>query len=413
MKRFIAFIVITIFCIHFHAFSQSLENLNDSIQKYRKGIIVVKTTPNTKVELEQLQHEFWFGAALANHIFDGRASDADVEQYKELFLQNFNSAVTENALKWGNMEPDKGKVDFAIVDNMLRWTEGNNIPLRGHNIYWGIDKFVQPWVKELDDEQLYLELKKRGRMIGARYKGRFAEYDLNNEMIHGDYYQDRLGPGITKKMSDWVKECDPDAKLYLNDYDILTGNSLEEFVEHIKDLKNRGVSFDGIGVQGHLHAESFDPQALQHALNVLAQFDLPIRITEFNMPGQRSKFYKDRSLKPTAAEEQQMADDLVDYYRICFANPAVDGILMWGFWADANWIPASSLYREDWSPTALANAYQKLIFDEWWTRFEGTSDENGMIIIPAFYGTHQVKSNGKVTQVNLQKKDKVTYIELK
>lgn len=326
MKRLIALIVATIFCIHFSAFSQSLENLIDSIQKYRKGIIVVNTTPNTKVELEQLQHEFWFGAALANHIFDGRASDANVEQYKELFLQNFNSAVTENALKWGNMEPDKGKVDFAIVDNMLRWTEGNNIPLRGHNIYWGIDIFVQPWVKELDDEQLYLELKKRG------------------------------------------------------------------------------VSFDGIGVQGHLHAESFDPQALQHALNVLAQFDLPIRITEFNMPGHRSKFYNDRSLKPTAAKEKQLADDLVNYYRICFANPAVDGVLMWGFWAGANWIPASSIYCEDWSPTALANTYQKLIFDEWWTRFEDTLDENGMLIIPAFYGTHQVKSNEIVTQVNLQKK---------
>ena len=28
------------------------------------------------------------------------------------------------------------------------------------------------------------------------------EYDLNNEMIHGNYYAQRLGPGITKQMAD-------------------------------------------------------------------------------------------------------------------------------------------------------------------------------------------------------------------
>ena len=36
-------------------------NLADSIEKYRTGVIVVKTTPGTKVELEQQKHEFWFG----------------------------------------------------------------------------------------------------------------------------------------------------------------------------------------------------------------------------------------------------------------------------------------------------------------------------------------------------------------
>ena len=27
--------------------------------------------------------------------------------------------------------------------------------------------------------------------MGTRYRGRFAEYDLNNEMIHGNYYEKR------------------------------------------------------------------------------------------------------------------------------------------------------------------------------------------------------------------------------
>ena len=35
---------------------------------------------------------------------------------------------------------------------------------------------------------------------------------------------------------------------------------------------------------------------------------------------------------------------------------------MWGFWEGANWIPASSLYKRDWTPTPAAEAYQKLIY---------------------------------------------------
>lgn len=96
----------------------------------------------------------------------------------------------------------------------------------------------------------------------------------------------------------------------------------------------------------------------------LQQFNLPIRITEFNTPGQRSKYYKHRELQTTQDEELQKAKDLVDYYTICFASPHVEGILMWGFWEGDNWIPQSSLYKRDWTPTAALSAYQNLIFEK-------------------------------------------------
>jgi GH35 family endo-1,4-beta-xylanase len=258
---------------------------------------------------------------------------------------------------------------------------------------------------------LYDELHKRARTIAPRYKDRFVEYDFNNEMMHGDYYQERLGPGITKKMADWIKKYDPDAKLFLNDYDVLTGRMLQEYMDHIKDLQGRGMPIDGIGVQGHLHAEDFSRDTLRYALDVLAQFGLPIRITEFNMPGQRSRFLRDKSLVATKTEEEKFAQNLEDYYRICFAHPAVEGILMWGFWEGANWIPASSLYRKDWTPTPNANSYRSLIFDKWWTRFMGKSNDDGYCMIRAFYGTHKIKVNGIEKMIKLSKHKKAAYIQ--
>jgi endo-1,4-beta-xylanase len=379
------------------------EAIKARIVEHRMGDILVKARPGVEVHIEQLRHEFWFGAALSSGAFSGRLSDEDQSKYEQTFLANFNAAVTENAVKWHDMERRRGQVNYRVVDAILAWTEKHEIPLRGHCIFWGIPGRVQNWVKQLNDDELRDTLKNRATTIGRRYRGRFAEFDLNNEMIHANYYTDRLGPAITKQMADWVKQGDPAVKLFFNDYDILTGKRLDNYIKHIRGLLEQGTPMAGIGVQGHLHGENFDPEALQHALNELAKIGLPIRVTEFNMPGQRSVFMKNRNLKLTPAQEQAKAKNLTDYYRICFAHPAVEGILMWGFWEGANWIRQSSLYRRDWTPTPAAEAYRNLVFKEWWTDTKVKTEANGQCRVRAFYGKYTVTCGDQTKEVLLSK----------
>jgi endo-1,4-beta-xylanase len=377
--------------------------VDESIERYRKGEIIVKATPGTKVNIEQLTHEFWFGCAITNSIAGGWMPENDLKLYKEKFLQNFNSAVTENAVKWYSMEPRKGEVNYAIIDEILKWTEENHIPLRGHNLFWGISKFVQEWIKELDDDELRERIKERAETLTAKYTGRFAEYDLNNEMIHGNYYEERLGPEITKLMAQWALEGDPGAKLFVNDYEILTGRRLTDYMAHIRNLLKQGIPIAGIGVQGHSHGETFDREQMKMALDSLAKFNLPVRITEFNMPGQHSKYYNNRNIVLTREEEELKARELADFYRLCFAHPAVEGILMWGFWEGANWIPASSLYKRNWSPTPAAEAYRNLLFKEWWTKESGNTDQNGILSTRAFFGKYRITVNGISKEIELNK----------
>jgi endo-1,4-beta-xylanase len=401
-RYLISVVAISMFIMHgAHA---QYADIDGEIAQHRKGQLVINARSGGKVEVEQLSHEFWFGCAIANNLAGGGSWSEDVrKQYKEHFLRNFNSAVTENAVKWPSMEPRKGEVDYSVVDGILQWTDEHNIPLRAHNLFWGVEKFVQPWLKEMNDDELRKTLQHRAETVTARYKGKFAEYDLNNEMIHGNYYEDRLGPEITKLMGQWAHNGDPDAKLYLNDYDILTGNRLDDYMAHIRTLLKQGVPIAGIGVQGHLHTDTFDRSELRRALDSLATFGLPIRITEFNMPGQRSKYHRERIVVMTPEEEELKARELVDYYKICFAHPAVDGILMWGFWEGANWIPVSSLYKRDWSPTPAAHAYRNLIFREWWTKRSGTVGRDGTLTVPAFYGKYKITVNGVSKEVSLSK----------
>lgn len=385
---------------------------DEAIRQLRMGTIIIEAAPGTEVQVEQLRHEFWFGAALANQMFSGREDSPDAAQYKKVFLANFNSAVTENALKWHSMERERGRVDYSVVDSILKWTKEHEIPLRGHNIFWGVPRFVPAWQKEMDDRTLRETVKARAHDIGRRYRGRFAEYDLNNEMLHANYYEERLGPMITRDMAQWVREEDPEAVLYLNDYDILTGRRLDDFVVHIRRFLDQGVPFGGIGVQGHLHGDTFDPTALQQALDRLGQFNLPIRITEFNFPGQRSKHYGQRGTRLTDEEEQAKARALTDYYRICFAHPAVEGILMWGFWEGANWIPVSSLYRRDWSETPAAQAYRDLVYRQWWTSWNGKANAQGRCEVRAFFGKHRVVAGGKEASVDLRRTEQTKTLSL-
>ena len=96
--------------------------------------------------------------------------------------------------------------------------------------------------------------------------------------------------------------------------------------------------------------------------------------------------------------------EIVDFYKICFAHPAVEGILMWGFWEGANWIPNSSLYKRDWTPTPSSEAYHNLIFKEWWTKGSGVTGRDGVFSTRAFYGKYKVTVNGVSQEIDLTKK---------
>ena len=93
-------------CCHFR--TRRDRDVDEAIRKVRMGTLVVEAAPGAEVRVEQLRHEFWFGAALASQMFGGRANAEEAAQYKKVFLENFNAAVTENALKWHAMEPRQG-----------------------------------------------------------------------------------------------------------------------------------------------------------------------------------------------------------------------------------------------------------------------------------------------------------------
>jgi GH35 family endo-1,4-beta-xylanase len=303
--------------------------------------------------------------------------------------------VHENALKWYDCEVEQGVVDYYKADRIWQLCNERNIPMRGHCIFWAKDKYIMNWLKTLTNDELRAAVISRAIDVTRHFKGRIEEFDLNNEMIHGDFFRRRLGYGIISEMALAAKVGNPNAKLYVNDYGVLDiGYNADTFILQIENLLASGVPIDGIGCQGHLaHAipTITPPERVQRTLDKLAKFNLPIKVTE-------CLFIYD--------EEETRVSELKKLFPIYFAHPNVEAILIWGFWEVGHWQPKSAMWKKDWTPTPQALAYRDLVFNKWWTQTSGKADNSGTFKTDAFYGDYEITSNGKTKKVTLSKKDK-------
>jgi hypothetical protein len=188
--------------------------------EHRMTPIRLSVPANATIEVTMKQHEFPFGAMLNAELFHDRKNEfspEDEAQYKQTFLENFNYAVHGNAMKWYSVEPDwwinspgyDGTKRWSDAELVWDWASANGIPMRGHSVFWGMDTATNSgqmwdpdWVEALNDADLEATAEERARDFASRWAGRIDQIDSNNEMWHGNYYRDRLGNDITRKMHD-------------------------------------------------------------------------------------------------------------------------------------------------------------------------------------------------------------------
>lgn len=362
--------------------------LDEQIRALRTGELLIKVVDatgqpveNATVHLQQTSHHFEFGVSLRTEMFadslDSNPQESNNQtQYLNIARSLFNASVPEDALKWYSTESVPGQVSYADADRILAWSEQNHQKMRGHHLFWAVERWNQDWLKALSTDQLRTAVQNRATEMCDRYRGRIPEYDVLNEILNGDFFQQRLGEGIVKEMFLWCHAADPSARLYTNEYNILNGEQRDRYIELVRSLIAQGVPLGGIGVQAHIRQDITADQ-IQHNLDSLAELGIPIKITEFS------------AVAETDAEQAQMLSSL---YRVAFAHPAVDGIYMWGFWEGSNWEPRSAIFHQNFEPKLAAEVYRDLIYRQWWTDETAPTNVNGEYSTRAFFGTYQLSA---------------------
>ncbi|WVZ60077.1 hypothetical protein U9M48_010143, partial [Paspalum notatum var. saurae] len=358
-----------------------VKHLRRLTDKVRKRDVVVKVTGGgAEVRVHQVSNNFPLGACIMR-------TNMDNEDFVDFFTKNFNWAVFGNELKWYWTEPQRGQVNYGDADDLLRLCSDHGMSVRGHCIFWEVDNAVQQWVKTLSTDDLSAAVKSRIDGLLTRYKGKFKHYDVNNEMLHGSFYQDKLGKGIRAAMFKTASELDPDALLFVNDYNVESMCDVratpEAYIQQIIGLQEQGAPVGGVGLQGHV-SNPVGP-VIRSVLDRLAVLGLPLWFTEVDV---------------SSANEHVRADDLEVMLREAYAHPAVEGVMLWGFWElfmsrdDAHLVDAEGEINE-------AGRRLLQLKREWLTRTHGHADDNGEFKFRGHHGQYQIDvttPTGKVSQ---------------
>ncbi|WP_160395442.1 fibronectin type III domain-containing protein [Paenibacillus sp. MMS18-CY102] len=349
------------------------------IEQYRKGDLEVvvldkdgKPVQGADVHVAMTKHDFHFGTAVNSSMIFGTGADA--EMYRNKLKENFNAVVMENEQKWPWWEGDK-----ARAARLYNWLGENGFDVRGHTLIWDGQTRVPSDIPGMvgDKEALNKRIRDHMDEVAGYFKGRLYDWDVINEPTANKMIRGVYGDTIAADWLKYAKEADPNAKLYINETQILGLDApvIGQFSNFLQVMKDQGAPLDGIGIQAHFGSTPVSPMKFYDQLTHFTQYANEIAITEFDMNSPR---------------EDIQAQFTRDILIAAFSHPNVESFMMWGFWDGAHWQNNAPLFRADWTLKPSGEEWRRLIYDEWWTDVQGATDANGSYKTRGFYGEYDV-----------------------
>lgn len=339
--------------------------------------------------------------------------------YKKLFAGLLNAANclcywTERDVNDGpKIEDIQGDPQMNGFAGCVAWAASEGLRVKGHPLFWSIAKCVPEWIKRYDYATQMKFAEVRVRNLVARFKGKVSIWDAVNEPMWEPAFKNlakRHWPHIepiaeiadyVEPVLRWCREEDPDATFLINDYGMEVDKAGEgngpvaadgtvvsaamqrkRYLALIRELQERGMPPDGIGLQWH--TGGWVDHATQLAVyDEMQTAGLPLHITEF---WAHTGHLRERDM-PDGEVEQIQADYVANHLTCAFSHPAVDGFFFWGMLGDAiKWREHSSH-----SLRPLYHRLDELLNREWMTRLSLRTNAEGRLAFRGFHGSYVLR----------------------
>jgi endo-1,4-beta-xylanase len=263
------------------------------------------------------------------------------EAYREVLAADFDSVTPENHLKWEMVHPERGRYDFERADEIIAFAEEHDQVVRGHTLVWHSQNPAWLEAGDFSADELREILRDHIQTVVGRYRGRIEQWDVANEVFDDDatwrdsVWYDALGPSFVADALRWAHEADPDAQLFLNDYNVEGLNAKSTaWYELIEELLADDVPVHGFGLQGHLSLEYGSPAHVQANLERFAALGLRTAFTEVDV---RMALPDDGT--PTDEQLERQAAAFGELLEVCLAVEGCDSFTVWGFTDRYSWVP--------------------------------------------------------------------------
>ncbi|KAK7062903.1 hypothetical protein VNI00_000400 [Paramarasmius palmivorus] len=166
----------------------------------------------------------------------------------------------------------------------------------------------------------------------AKKNGQLLREAFNEDgTFRSSVFYDTLGESYVDIALQAARAADPNAKLYINDYNIEGVNAKSTGMYNlIKDLQDRGIPIDGVGLQAHLIVGSI-PGDIRANIERFAALGVEVAITELDIR---------MTLPATAEKLEQQKQDYQNVIAACRAVPKCIGITIWDYTDKYSWIPS-------------------------------------------------------------------------
>lgn len=420
--------------------------IDERIEQYRKAdasVFLIDVKRGTEVKIEQISHEFLFGANMFN--FGQLGSKELDDKYKETYHTLFNTAAIP--FYWKVFEREPGNLHYELTeddnpdfwagvynekrdptkewywrrpatDQMVEYCEKHDVYMHGHPIIWGNTRWQHPdWFpkEEKDITEMEKILEKRIRDLASHYEGRINRWDIVNESAldflnphHPKYdlnnprssYRVVLPRDYTFNAFKIANEVFPPGVVQsINDY-----QNGQLYVDQCGDLTVRGCRIDMMGLQMHLFnpkqcadiakgAQIQTPTQVYNMLRTVEKTGLPLHLSEITITA------------PNDDEEgrQIQANIARNLYRQWFSWPSMVAITWWNI-VDGCGAPGepltSGLFTRQMEPKTSYFALKRLIHHEWKTKIvKKAEQEKFSLQFRGFKGKYKVTWTDKAGQI--------------
>lgn len=303
-------------------------------------------------------------------------------EQQAMVCREFNSVTAENDMKPASTEPREDQWNWGGADRIADFCRQNGLKMRGHCLVW--HNQIGRWMYTNEDgslaskEELFARMRKHIHTIVNRYKDVVYCWDVVNEAITDDpraenpYRQSPLykiaGEEFIEKAFIYAREADPNVLLFYNDYNEADPVKSERIYQMVKQMKERGIPIDGIGMQGHYNIYGPSAEEVERAIEKYQQVVGHIHVTELDIRANREMGggldFSREGTALTDSIDQAHARRYAELFRVFRRHSAViDCVTFWNLGDRDSWLGAKNyplLFDEQYLPKPSYDAVMKV-----------------------------------------------------